>query len=180
MSRGATFRRILSLLAITAALVALTAVREALSPSADSQPAASNVVAQTARIAPTNAVKRTNAVAPTNAAARAAISAEGWYYDLDRVAAYIRAYGRLPGNYMTKAEAMRLGWIGGTLDVVAPGRTIGGDRFGNYSRKLPRGEWRECDIDTRGRPRGEKRLIYSRDRRIYYTPDHYKTFRKVP
>ena len=59
-------------------------------------------------------------------------------------------------------------------------KAIGGDRFGNYEGRLPRGSWRECDIDTKGRPRGAKRVIYSEDKRtFYYTEDHYQTFRKV-
>ena len=42
------------------------------------------------------------------------------------------------------------------------------------------GFYKECDIDTRGRPRGAKRLVFTQDGlRIYYTGDHYKTFKEV-
>ncbi|MBQ6137343.1 MAG: ribonuclease, partial [Kiritimatiellae bacterium] len=107
--------------------------------------------------------------------------ADGRYTSRDDVARYLRTYRRLPPNFITKGEARRLGWTGGPLEPYAPGKSIGGDHFGNYENRLPRDSYRECDIDTRGRPRGTKRLIYSRDvRRIYYTADHYRTFEKVP
>lgn len=103
----------------------------------------------------------------------------GVYYSKDEVAAYIFAYGCLPTNFITKAEARRLGWRGGPLERYAPGKAIGGDRFGNYERKLPFGQYRECDIDTLRRPRGAKRIVFTADRRLYYTDDHYRTFRKI-
>ena len=108
------------------------------------------------------------------------VARDGWYYDRDRVVAYLRTYGRLPGNFITKAQARQLGWRGGPLEPYAPGKAIGGDRFGNYERRLPAGRWQECDIDTQGRARGAKRLIFSADRRYYYTTDHYQTFERVP
>jgi len=41
--------------------------------------------------------------------------------------------GSLPDNFITKAEAKALGWNqnAGNLDAVAPGKSIGGDVFGN-------------------------------------------------
>lgn len=131
----------------------------------------------------TNAVVRTtstNTAVRTTAANSAAVVRSGAYYSKEQVAAYLRAFGTLPSNFITKAEARRLGWQGGPVEPYAPGKAIGGDRFGNYERKLPYGRYRECDIDTKGRPRGAKRLIFSDDRRIYYTGDHYQTFQKVP
>ena len=117
----------------------------------------------------------------TAAVHTAAIAADGEYTSRDQVAQYLREYRRLPKNVITKAEARKLGWSGGPLEPYAPGKSIGGDRFGNYEGRLPRGRYRECDIDTRGRPRGAKRLVYSEDiQRIYYTGDHYKTFKGVP
>ncbi|MDD4081726.1 MAG: ribonuclease domain-containing protein, partial [Eubacteriales bacterium] len=60
------------------------------------------------------------------------------------------------------------------------GKTIGGDRFGNFEGLLPEKKGRqynECDIDTLGRPsRDARRLVYSNDGLIYYTPDHYESF----
>lgn len=112
-------------------------------------------------------------------AASVAVVRDGEYFGRDEVAQYIRAFGVLPRNFITKAEARRLGWRGGPLEPYAPGKAIGGDRFGNYERVLPPGDYRECDIDTRGRPRGAKRLVFTRNRRIYFTSDHYRTFKEV-
>ena len=105
----------------------------------------------------------------------------GEYTGKNDVAAYIRKFnGSLPKNYITKAQARALGWRGGPVEPYASGKSIGGDRFGNYERRLPPGSYKECDIDTKGRPRGAKRLIYTPNgQRIYYTQDHYNTFEEV-
>ncbi len=123
-------------------------------------------------------------VAATNAAMRAQVVRDGEYTSREDVAAYIRQYnGTLPRNFITKGAARALGWHGGPLEPYAPGKSIGGDRFGNYERRLPRlrgGCYKECDIDTKGRPRGAKRLVFTQNgQRIYYTDDHYKTFKEV-
>ena len=110
------------------------------------------------------------------------ISEDGEYTSKEDVAAYIHQYGHLPSNYITKKEAQKLGWdsYAGNLDEVAPGKSIGGDRFGNYEGKLPSGkEYHECDIDFTGGYRGSKRIIYSDDGDVYYTEDHYNTFEKL-
>ena len=105
---------------------------------------------------------------------------DGVYDSKEDVAAYLYAYGELPGNYMTKSEARDLGWEGGSLERFAPGMCIGGDHFGNYERVLPDDQdYHECDIDTLGASeRGAKRLVYSEDD-IYYTEDHYETFEQL-
>lgn len=104
----------------------------------------------------------------------------GVYTTASEVAAYLHAYGRLPDNFITKAQARALGWPGGDLRPYAPGKTIGGDRFGNYEGILPQKQGRqyfECDIDTLNKEnRGAKRLVYSSDGLIYYTEDHYASF----
>ena len=105
---------------------------------------------------------------------------EGSYTTKEDVALYLYLYGRLPDNFMTKKEARALGWSGGGLDDYAYGMCIGGDRFGNYEGLLPDGEgrsWTECDIDTlHAEDRGPKRIVFSNDGLIYYTPDHYESF----
>ncbi|MBO4235913.1 MAG: ribonuclease [Firmicutes bacterium] len=108
------------------------------------------------------------------------IAEDGWYYSKDDVALYIYTYGHLPDNYITKKEAKKLGWTGGSVEKFAEGMAIGGDRFGNYEGNLPdkkgRTYW-ECDIDTNGaKNRGAKRIIFSSDGLIFYTGDHYETF----
>lgn len=104
----------------------------------------------------------------------------GTYTSKDDVALYIHTYGHLPDNFITKKDAEKLGWPGGSLESYAPGMCIGGDRFGNYEKKLPVKSGRtytECDIDTLGADsRGAKRIVFSNDGLIYYTEDHYTTF----
>ena len=104
----------------------------------------------------------------------------GSYASKDDVALYIHVYGKLPNNFITKKEAEKLGWSGGSLENVAPGKSIGGSYFGNYEGLLPEKKGRtytECDIDTAGRSsRGAKRIVFSNDGLIYYTDDHYETF----
>ena len=108
------------------------------------------------------------------------IDKNGSYTSKDDVALYIHTYGELPKNFISKKQAERLGWDGGSLEPYAPGKSIGGSYFGNYEGKLPKKKGRtyyECDIDTKGkRSRGPKRIVYSTDGLIYYTPNHYETF----
>ena len=108
------------------------------------------------------------------------IAEDGSYDTRDAVALYLMEYGTLPQNYITKAEAQALGWEGGSLLAYAPGKSIGGDRFGNYEGALPEKDGRtytECDIDTAGADeRGAERIVFSNDGLIFYTADHYQTF----
>lgn len=103
---------------------------------------------------------------------------DGTYNSAEDVALYLDCYGHLPDNYITKTEARELGWTGGSVEQVAPGCAIGGDRFGNREGILPGDRtYYECDIDTIGRSsRGAKRLVFSDDGLIYYTEDHYESF----
>ncbi len=117
--------------------------------------------------------------APPPPPAAPVVERDGEYTDKDRICLYIVTFGTLPKNFITKAEARRLGWQGGPLEPYAHGKSIGGDHYGNYERKLPPGNYRECDVDTRGRPRGAKRIVFSTDRRVYYSDDHYDTFKRL-
>lgn len=109
-----------------------------------------------------------------------AIAEDGSYTTKEDVSVYLYTYGHLPDNFITKDEARALGWEGGGLEEVAPGKCIGGDRFGNYEGLLPKADGRkftECDIDTLGQDsRGPKRIVFSNDGLIYYTEDHYESF----
>lgn len=108
------------------------------------------------------------------------LAEDGVYSSKEEVAFYLSLYGHLPSNYITKKEAEKLGWKGGSLEPFAPGMCIGGNRFGNYEGLLPEKEGRfytECDIDTLGaEKRGAKRIVFSNDGLIYYTEDHYQSF----
>ena len=111
----------------------------------------------------------------------AAISEDGEYTTKEEVAEYIYTFGHLPSNFITKNEAKDLGWDSskGNLSEVAPGKSIGGDRFGNREGNLPTKKGRkytECDINADGGYRGAERIVFSNDGLIYYTGDHYNTF----
>jgi ribonuclease T1 len=56
---------------------------------------------------------------------------------------------------------------------------IGGGRFQNRERRLPRGHYREYDVNpkVRGRSRDAERIVIEQDTgKAYYTGDHYRTF----
>ncbi|MEZ5903861.1 MAG: ribonuclease domain-containing protein [Geminicoccaceae bacterium] len=96
----------------------------------------------------------------------------------------LRREGDLPAYYVTKSEARDLGWRpGDDLCRTAPGRVIGGDRFGNREGRLPdrRGRrWYEADLDFDCGRRGAHRLVFSSDGLIFVTVDHYETFYEIP
>lgn len=100
------------------------------------------------------------------------------------IADYIFRHGRLPDNFITKAQAQALGWDSSKNDVsdVAPGKSIGGDRFGNYEGLLPdkKGRsWYEADCYYTTGNRNACRILYSSDGLVYYTDDHYETFTQM-
>lgn len=100
------------------------------------------------------------------------------YYEKDDVVSYIKSYKKLPKNYLTKKEAKKLGWIPkkGNLWEVTDKGVIGGDYFGNFENKLPKANYKECDVNYFGGRRGSERLIYDEDFNIFYTSDHYESF----
>lgn len=108
------------------------------------------------------------------------LAIDGSYTTCEDVALYLETYGELPDNFITKKEARELGWEGGSLEPYAPGKCIGGDKFGNFEGLLPKEDgrsYKECDIDTLGADsRGAKRIVYSNDGLIYYTENHYESF----
>ena len=130
----------------------------------------------------TDSQEQTATPAPAAPATAAKIAEDGLYTSREDVALYIHTYGHLPGNFITKAEAKELGWGDryGSVDDAAPGKSIGGDRFGNREGLLPKKKGRtytECDIGTMGKKsRGAKRIVFSNDGLVYYTGDHYETF----
>lgn len=122
--------------------------------------------------------------APGSSPAQVTVEKGGEYSDKEHVAAYIHTFNSLPDNFITKNEAEALGWDSskGNLWDVAPGKSIGGDVFGNYEGQLPKEKGRvyhECDIDYAGGFRNAKRIVYSTDGLIFYTEDHYETFEEL-
>ncbi|CCV28365.1 putative ribonuclease [Yersinia enterocolitica (type O:9) str. YE212/02] len=98
-----------------------------------------------------------------------------------QVVKYLQSHHRLPDFYITKQQAREKGWNPkeGNLCKVLPGKAIGGDRFSNRERQLPKAKgrnWREADVNYRCGHRGSDRLLYSNDGLIYLTQDHYKHF----
>ena len=156
-----------------------------LGDTADTQntlpPATSTVtLADSATSAPTATPVRTQkpTAAPTEAPKQSAITAP------QDIADYIFDHGTLPDNFLTKSEARQLGWDSSKNYVsdVAPGYSIGGDRFGNYEGLLPDAsgrKWYEADANYTSDPRGAERILYSSDGLVYYTNDHYQTFTEM-
>lgn len=139
---------------------------------------------------PTGSVETTVTVTPTNTPTTkptdkpepTKIPENGTYTSKNDVALYIHTYSKLPSNFIKKKDAEALGWKSGnnsSLDKVAPGKSIGGDSYGNYEKLLPTKSGRkyyECDIDYKSGNRNSKRIVYSNDGLIYYTDDHYESF----
>lgn len=118
---------------------------------------------------------------PATTAPPSSLDPNGTYDSKTKVALFIVTYGRLPNNYITKKQAERLGWDGGSVEKYAPGKCIGGDRFYNNEGLLPSGyTYYECDIGTLGRSsRGSQRLVYTKTGIVYYTSNHYKSFTRL-
>jgi hypothetical protein len=138
-----------------------------------------DISARLDRIAPPSAAEAAQQPAPD---APVAVEEGGRYDDAVHVAAYLVRFGRLPGNYITKAEARARGWEGGPVGAVAPGCSIGGDHFGNFEGKLPQAKgrkYRECDLEATGKRRGSVRLIWSNDGLFFVTRDHYGSFEEL-
>ena len=120
----------------------------------------------------------------TDAPARAPTEAPEAIIEPQAIADYLFQYGKLPDNFITKKEAQALGWDSSYNYVsdVAPGKSIGGDRFGNYEGLLPKRNnvtYREADCNYTGGKRNAERIIYSSDGRVWYTNDHYQTFTEL-
>lgn len=100
------------------------------------------------------------------------------------IADYLFAHGQLPDNFITKNQAKQLGWDNqqNYVSDAAPGKSIGGDRYGNYEGTLPVVKGRtyyEADANyVKGR-RSAQRIVYSTDGHVYYTEDHYATFTEL-
>lgn len=103
------------------------------------------------------------------------------YSTPEEVALYLHLYRELPPNFLTKREAQDLGWDNreGNLWDVAPGKSIGGDYFGNREEILPDADYHECDVNYEGGYRDAERLVWSEDGAIYYTSDHYESFTQL-
>ena len=183
-------RKIAALIALLlAGLLLLTGCSEVLEAVVDSNPKATEAL-PLATEAPAKAEKATKApteaptAKPTKAPTEAPTEVPGPIIEPQAIADYIFEHGELPDNFITKDEAIALGWDSSRNYVsdVAPGKSIGGDRFGNYEGQLPKKKgrtFRECDCNyTKGKRNGE-RIVYSNDGHVWYTSDHYETFTEL-
>ncbi len=97
------------------------------------------------------------------------------------VADYIKQNHDLPNYYITKSEAKKQGWnpSKGNLCDAIPGKAIGGDRFSNREKKLPKGEqYFEADVNYDCGHRDADRIVFTKNGDVWVTHDHYKTFDK--
>lgn len=97
---------------------------------------------------------------------------------------WIKRFGELPDYYISKDEAIILGWesVKGNLAVVAPDMMIGGEIYKNKNGHLPQAEgriWYEADINYTGGYRTRHRVLFSSDGLIFVTYNHYKTFIEI-
>ena len=133
---------------------------------------------------PTKAPTATPTAKPTKAPTEAPKQKAGPITEPQDIVDYLYEYGELPDNFITKKEAQALGWDSSENYVgdVAPGKSIGGDRFGNYEGLLPKKSGRtyyEADCYYEGRKRNACRVVYSNDGLYFYTDDHYETFTEM-
>ncbi|WP_327078723.1 ribonuclease domain-containing protein, partial [Pectobacterium fontis] len=93
----------------------------------------------------------------------------------------LKSTGKLPSNYVTKAQAEAAGWSRGkALGNYVPGGQIGGDIFENSTGILPKAPgrvWYEADVGlnnsmSRAKQPGT-RVLYSNDGLVYVTSNHY-------
>ena len=131
-----------------------------------------------------DAVPETEKTVPETKETAPAEERAGPVIEPQAIADYLFTYGKLPDNFITKKEAQELGWDStrNYLSDVAPGKSIGGDRFGNYEGILPKVKGRqyfEADcFYTKGK-RTAARIVYSSDGHVWYTEDHYATFTEL-
>ena len=116
-----------------------------------------------------------------------AVEESGLYTTKDSVAAYLCKFDKLPSNYVGKNVGISLYELetGNTFSKwnfnpwTAFDFMVGGDVYENSDGLLPKGSYHEADVDYYDSSRGTKRLVYASDCVIYYTADHYKSFKKL-
>lgn len=99
----------------------------------------------------------------------------------DGADAYLLKYRKLPDRYLKKDDAIQSGWKK-KLSKDLPGIMIGGDKYDNNNKKLPRANnriWYEVDINYISGKRNRQRILYSNDGLIFVTYNHYHTFYEI-
>lgn len=98
-----------------------------------------------------------------------------------KVISYVKSNHKLPDYYLTKSEAKNQGWIAskGNLCDVLHGKAIGGDKFSNREKQLPKGEqYYEADVNYNCGNRGADRIVFTKNGEVWLTKNHYKSFEK--
>ena len=99
----------------------------------------------------------------------------------DIVIDFVKKNHELPDYYLTKSEARNQGWnaSAGNLCDVLPGKAIGGDKFSNREKRLPKGEqYFEADVNYNCGNRGADRIVFTKNGEVWLTHDHYRSFEK--
>lgn len=100
------------------------------------------------------------------------IKADGKYTSVEEVGAYIHLFHKLPSNFKTKSDFNKKNWTSENK------LSCGGDRFYNKEGILPKNKiYTECDIGYKGGSRNAKRIVFASDWTIFYTDDHYESFK---
>lgn len=103
--------------------------------------------------------------------------------ELSAIVRSLRDEGKLPAKFLTKKQAETLGWHPGrpfSQIKELRGRSLGGDHFGNFEKRLPEAKYFEADLDYLGLKRNAKRVVYKDHEHMYVTIDHYESFERVP
>ncbi|GGG54340.1 ribonuclease domain-containing protein [Epilithonimonas arachidiradicis] len=98
-----------------------------------------------------------------------------------KVISFLKSNHQLPDYYITKSEAKSQGWnpSKGNLCDVLQGKAIGGDKFSNREKKLPKGEqYYEADVNYNCGNRGADRIVFTKNGDVWLTKNHYKSFEK--
>lgn len=99
----------------------------------------------------------------------------------NRVIDYVKSQKKLPDYYITKSDARNQGWVAskGNLCDVLPGRAIGGDKFSNREKQLPKGaQYFEADVNYNCGNRNADRIVFTKNGEVWLTKDHYRSFEK--
>ena len=94
---------------------------------------------ETAKRKKNTAAPQVTAVPETPTAVPEPTATPGPLEEAQRIADYFFEYGELPDYFITNKQALCLGWdnMVNYVSDVAPGKSIGGDYFGNYEQLLP-------------------------------------------
>jgi len=98
-----------------------------------------------------------------------------------KVISFVKSNHKLPDYYITKSEAKSQGWnpSKGNLCDVLPGKAIGGDKFSNREKQLPKGEqYYEADVNYNCGNRNADRIVFTKNGDVWITKNHYKSFEK--